>query len=119
LGEHLLKRRVQRGELQREVAKQLGVTTDTYLLWEKDRTNPEVRNYPAIFRLLGYDPLPAPSTLADRIRRKRLQLGLSRKGAATLIKVDEGTLARWESGEWKPRMSRRKVEIFLGMKPTP
>ena len=113
LGEHLLKRRLQVGELQREVAKRLGVETDTYLLWEKDRAKPEARYYPRIFAFLGYNPLPPPTTLSDQLRRKRLELGRTLREAALLIGVDEGTLARWESGEWNPRMSMAKVDAFL------
>jgi hypothetical protein len=31
--------------------------------------------------------------------------------------VDEGTFGRWESGEWKPRLSGTVVERFFAMKP--
>jgi len=93
----------------------LGVNPSTYLLWETDRSRPEDRYYPRIFRFLGYDPFPAPRTLPEKIRRKRLELGLPAKEAARLINVDEGTLARWERGEWKPRKSQAKVDRFLAL----
>ena len=54
--------------------------------------------------------------LAQEIRRKRLELGLPAREAARLIGVDEGTLARWERGEWKPRQSQAKVDRFLALK---
>jgi transcriptional regulator with XRE-family HTH domain len=117
LGEHLLKRRSEQGFTQREAAAQVGIKTDTYLLWEKDRTKPTVRYYPAIFAFLGYDPLPVPSTLAARIGRKRQELGLSIDQAAKLLGVDEGTFRRWERGEWKPRLSSEIVDQFLAMRP--
>ena len=63
LGEHFLKRRLQAGKLQREVAADLGVKTWTYLLWENDRSTPEDRYYPRIFYFLGYNPCPVPTTL--------------------------------------------------------
>jgi transcriptional regulator with XRE-family HTH domain len=99
------------------VAPRLGVTTDTYLLWERDRTKPEARYYPRIFAFLGYNPLPPPTTLGDQLKHKRLELGLTLRAAARLIGANEGTLARWETGEWKPRMSRMKVDAFLAMQP--
>ena len=93
----------------------MGVTTDTYLLWEKDRTNPEARYYPKIFAYLGYNPLPPPTTLGGQLKRKRLELGLPLRAAARLMGADEGTLARWETGERKPRLSMAKVDAFLAI----
>ena len=115
LGQHLLRRRLQLGDLQYQVAPRLGVSTDTYLFWEKDRTEPEARYYPRIFAFLGYNPLPPPTTLGDQLKRKRLELGLTLRAAALLIGADEGSLARWETGEWKPRMSMAKVNAFLAI----
>ena len=57
--------------------------------------------------------MPPPATLREHLRRRRLELGLTLRDAALLIGVDEGTLARWERGEWKPRMSKAKVDAFL------
>jgi transcriptional regulator with XRE-family HTH domain len=113
LGEHLLKRRIERRLTQHQVSLQLLTKTETVLLWEQDRVRPSARYYPAIFGFLGYDPLPAPTDLAGRIGRKRLELGLSIKTAANLIGVDEGAFSRWERGEWKPRMSESAVRKFL------
>ncbi|MBV8799005.1 MAG: helix-turn-helix domain-containing protein, partial [Alphaproteobacteria bacterium] len=76
LGQHLRRRRIQAGLLQREVAVQLGAGVYTYLLWERDRTMPRSGYYPAIFDFLGYDPFPAARSLAEEIRAKRRQLGL-------------------------------------------
>jgi transcriptional regulator with XRE-family HTH domain len=113
LGEHLRKRRIEQGLIQKEVAKQLGVNTWTYILWEQDRSTPTIRYYPSIFAFLGYDPFPAPRTLSEQIATKRRSLGLSFREVADLLGVDEGTVSRWESGEWKPRMSQEAVQSFL------
>ena len=115
LGEHLRKRRLQAGLLQREVAGQLGVDKETFATWEKGRCTPTVWYYPAIFSFLGYDPFPAPTTLPERIASQRRRLGLSLREAARKIGVDQGTLIRWESGEWKPRRSQDAVETFLAL----
>jgi transcriptional regulator with XRE-family HTH domain len=116
LGEHLRKRRIEQGLIQKEVAKQLGVNTWTYILWEHGRSTPTIRFYPSIFGFLGYDPFPAPRTLSEQIASKRRRLGLSFREVADLLGVDEGTVSRWESGEWKPRMSQEAVQSFLADK---
>ncbi|MGH6890379.1 MAG: helix-turn-helix domain-containing protein [Rhizomicrobium sp.] len=113
MGGHLLTRRTQAGRTQWQVARQLGVNTWTYGLWETDRTKPTVRYYPAIFRFLGYEPFPAALTLPERIAAQRRELGLSHRSAAAKAGVDEGTFRRWESGAWKPRLSRVAVDRFL------
>jgi transcriptional regulator with XRE-family HTH domain len=113
LGEHLLKRRIESRKTQHQVATGLLANVETYLLWEKDRAEPSTRYYPAIFAFLGYDPFPPPQTLGEQIASKRRELGLPIKRAAKLAGVDEGTFSRWESGEWKPRMSRAKIDRFL------
>lgn len=113
LGEHLLKARHMAGMTQVQVADQLGVNEWTYLLWENDRAEPLTRYYPAIFGFLGYDPFPAPTTLAEQIAAKRRQLGLPIKRAAKLLGVDEGTFAGWESGKRRPALSQETVIRFL------
>jgi DNA-binding XRE family transcriptional regulator len=111
--EHLRKRRIEQCLIQKELAKRLGVNAWTYILWEQDRSVPMVRYYPAIFSFLSYDPFPEPATLPEQIVAQRRRLGLTLKEAARSIGVDEGTFHRWETGEWKPRMSQEAVRIFL------
>jgi transcriptional regulator with XRE-family HTH domain len=115
----LLRWRSELGLTQKVVAGRLGVNAWTYLLWEASRTVPTVRQYPAIFTFLGYDPFPPPNTLPERIAAKRRQLGLSIGASAGVVGVDEGTFARWESGEWKPRLRSTALEAFLGVTPKP
>src|SRR6185312_15956348 len=113
LGEHLLKRRMEQGLTQAQVGQELGTDEWTVGNWEKDRTFPAVRYFPAIFRFLGYDPFPEPITLSEKLLAKRRALGLSVKRAAIQIGVNEGTFARWERGEWKPLKSDALVRRFL------
>jgi DNA-binding XRE family transcriptional regulator len=40
LGEHLKKRRRELGLLQREAAERMGILTETYSNWEKDKSKP-------------------------------------------------------------------------------
>jgi transcriptional regulator with XRE-family HTH domain len=69
---------------------------------------------PAIIRSLGYNPLPLATTLAGPLIRRRTSLGLLQPVTAGLIRMDRGTLARWERGEKQPFGSfLTRVEKFL------
>jgi transcriptional regulator with XRE-family HTH domain len=91
------------GLQQKEVAGQLGVDEATVTNWEHGRTAPAIRFDPVFIRFLGHDPLPAPSSVGEQLRRHRQRRGLSRKGLARQLGVDEGTLARWERGIRAPK----------------
>ncbi len=56
LGEHVRKKSLKMGLMQKEVAEQLGVNTWTILNWEKGRTEPPIASIPAIVRFLAYEP---------------------------------------------------------------
>jgi len=79
LGDHIRKRRLDLGLLQREVADQIGVTVFTIRNWERGRTRPAVRLMPAIIRFLGYIPFGLNPSLPERIRAWRRLQGLSRR----------------------------------------
>jgi DNA-binding transcriptional regulator YiaG len=53
LGAHLKKRRLQVSLLQREAADMLGVSTDTVVNWEKDRTEPVAAQFRPDVAFLG------------------------------------------------------------------
>lgn len=95
------------------MAAELGVTEWGYLLWEQDRRTPKVGYYPRIFAFLGYDPFPSPTTLGERLRARRRELGLSIRRAAKLVGVDEGTLLSWELGRREQGRIGEKVNQFL------
>jgi ribosome-binding protein aMBF1 (putative translation factor) len=57
---------------------------------------------PAIIAFLGYDPLPRPANLAERVVQYRRSRGWSQKRLAAELDVDPTTLARWERGEKTP-----------------
>ena len=70
--------------------------------------------YPSIITYLGSEPWPEPKKLGERLVAERRRRGLAVRLAAIVIGVDEGTLARWESGEWRPQnASWKKVGRFL------
>lgn len=58
LGQHLRKRRMDLGLLQKDVARRIGSCVASVWLWESDRAEPELKWMPAILDFLGYDPGP-------------------------------------------------------------
>ena len=59
LGDHIRARRLERGLFQKDVAKLVGVCTDTVTNGEKNRSSPDLRALPGVVEFLGYDPRPA------------------------------------------------------------
>jgi DNA-binding XRE family transcriptional regulator len=114
LGEHLKKRRRELGLLQREAAEMLGVSTDTVVNWEKDKSEPVAAQFRPVVAFLGYDPTPAPQTLADRLEAKQRTLGASLAQVARHLGWDPGSLRRYLDGTWRISPDRRQVlETFL------
>jgi DNA-binding XRE family transcriptional regulator len=114
LGEHLKKRRKELGLLQRETAVMLGVSTDTVVNWEKDRTKPIAAQFRPVVTFLGYDPTSQPQTLAERVEAKQRSLGASLAQVARHLGWDPGSLRRYLDGTWRISTNRRDVlEAFL------
>jgi len=103
LGDHLRKKRLDLGLLQKDVAKILGVSKDTVCNWENNRTSPSLRSIPRIVKFLGYIPYDIQGkTPGEELRLLRRTLGLSQKKLAAELGIDPSTLWRWEK-------ERRKV----------
>jgi transcriptional regulator with XRE-family HTH domain len=118
IGEHIKRRRLEMGLYQKDVAKLLGVTEYTIINWEKGRTEPTVSNIPSLVRFLGYDPAPPePATsIAERLRAKRREMGLGQREVARILGVDASTVMRWERGRRIQELEhRRLVATFLGV----
>jgi transcriptional regulator with XRE-family HTH domain len=111
VGEHLKKRRLDLGLRQKDAAREIGADTQTYGYWERGRTEPELRFFPAIIRFLGYDPAPADSTvpLGERLRAARRREGFSQRELARRLGLDPTTVQAWEAGTVRrpwPRLRR-------------
>ena len=116
VGDHIRKRRLELGLLQKEAAQRLAVNPWTVLNWEKGHTKPPVSAMPAIFQFLGYDPYPEPRTLPERLLAKRREMGWSIRQAANHLKVDSGTWANWERGQTVfYRRHRALIAKMLGL----
>ena len=99
LGEHLKLQRLHRKLSQIEAARVLEVNPCTILNWEKGYTKPPVEAMPALLQFLGYDPLPEPKTIPERLLAKRRAQGWSIREAARNVEVDPGTWRDWEQGK--------------------
>jgi transcriptional regulator with XRE-family HTH domain len=102
LGDHIRKKRLDLGLLQREVAEKIGVDESTIYNWERQRTQPEIRFIASIIEFLGYDPLPQPEAFPERLKTYRVKMGLSQRKLAAKLGIDPGTVGGWESGRHKP-----------------
>ena len=112
--EHLKKRRKELSLLQREVAERMGVSAETVANWESGKTGPVAAQFRPVVEFLGYDPMPAPTTLAERLEAKRRLLGVTFAQVARHLGWDPGTLARYLSGRWRMPPQRAEVlETFL------
>jgi transcriptional regulator with XRE-family HTH domain len=60
LGDHLRRRRLDLGLLQREAAARIGCSVSAVNNWERNRTQPKMTLVPAILAFLGYVPLETP-----------------------------------------------------------
>ena len=58
-----------------------------------------------------------PGTLAEKIRRHRMDLGLFQRDVARFVGVKTDTVTLWENGRTKPtRENLKRIEQFLKMK---
>jgi len=75
LGYPLEKRRRELGLLQWEAAKQIGIGTEPFRNWEKNKTGAVAAKFWPVVAFVGYDPSPAPETLAECLQAKKRALG--------------------------------------------
>ena len=113
LGDHIRKRRLDLGLLQKQVAKQIGVDQTTIWNWESNESIPQVQFIPAIIKFLGYNPLPSPDLPHQRLVFYRQVLGLSQRGLGKRIGVDPKALGLSERG--KRPLSKRLLKFLEGV----
>ena len=114
LGDHIRIRRKALNLQQKDVAKLFGVCEDTITGWENRRSKPLFCHYPKIKQFLGYAPTCINgNTLGDKIRRFRMEFGLSQEKLAVMVDVDETTIRSWEMDTHKP--FGRKLLKLQGM----
>jgi transcriptional regulator with XRE-family HTH domain len=99
IGDHLRKRRIDRGLSRPLAAKEIGVHFTTLQGWEENRRNPAPRHVPSVVRFLGYIPFASDGSPGDRLRTERRLFGLTQPEYAAMLGVHTATLERWENGE--------------------
>jgi DNA-binding transcriptional regulator YiaG len=114
LGDHLRKRRLDLGLLQKQAAEQIGVDTASIGNWESNEVQPMVHCLPQILAFLGHNPLPEAGDLVGKFKRIRCILGLTQEQLAHKLGIDESTIEGWERGENTPVGAYRKLlEDFI------
>ena len=115
LGARLRRRRRALGLGRVDAAVLIGTDEKSLMWWERDERIPFVSAYPGIIAYLGCEPWDEPQSLGETLRAERHRRGIEIRKAAALIGVDEGTLRRWERGEWKPtQLTLPALDTFLG-----
>jgi len=103
---------------QSDVAKIFDVCEDSITGWETQRNRPHIHYYPKMIEFLGYNPFPVDTdTLGGRIKKYRIEHGLSQEDLANKMGVNESTIFSWEKGNHTPLSSKKKIiEKLLNQK---
>lgn len=110
IGDHIRKKRLESGLLQKHVAAQLSVTEESITNWENNNTQPQLQHYPAIIAYLGYDPfVMVAETFGQQVRQYRRAYGLSLKNMGALLGVDGSTVWGWEHHQSVPSPRTKRV----------
>lgn len=102
LGQHMLKKRLELGLTQVQVAQQLGLGLQTISHWESADNIPSIYHYPSIISFLGYYPFRVDESEGGKIVKWRLENGLSLKRFARLLKIHVDRLKLVENNIGKP-----------------
>lgn len=114
IGEHIRKRRVDLGLLQREVAGRIGVNKGSIYNWESG-TEPELRFMPKVIEFLGYVPFDQPIDTLGKLAYYKRANGLSYEGLGTKVGIHHERLQAWLTGRTRPsRKSLRRIMMMLG-----
>lgn len=110
----------------KELAQALKVSPDSVINWELRGRKPRYRHIAMLEKILGinlpvsllYKGYPVKAeTISQRIKQKRLELNLSQKELARILRVNKDTIKDWEDGKGmkKPvKSSLEKIRRFLG-----
>jgi transcriptional regulator with XRE-family HTH domain len=110
LGDHIRKKRVDNGLLQKDAAIILGVCEDSITHWENNRAQPQVQHYPAIILFLGYYPfVHEPESFAGSLRRYRYSKGYSYEAAGNEFGVNASTVRGWEQSLYVPAKRTQSI----------
>ena len=107
------RRRLELHLMQTEVARRLGVHKGSIQNWEREVGQPGIRQLPAIIEFLGYDPLPEPKSLCQRIAYARRRLGFTQEDLANALSLNPATIWSWETGRTRPsKVKLQQIELL-------
>jgi len=110
LGDHIRRTRLERGLLQRDVAKILNVSEDSVTYWENDRAKPQVQHYRSIILFLGYYPFTHETeSIAGKLKQLRYCMGLSYEECGEIFAVHATTVWAWELERNTPSPYRQSL----------
>ncbi len=113
VGEHIRKKRMDLGLLQKEVAEIIGVTESSIWNWEHG-VEPELLYNPKIINFLGYVPFDSPDDTIGRLAWYKKINGLNLKELGRQMNRHPDQLQEWLSGERRPfNKSLERIEQFL------
>ena len=113
LGDHLRRRRLELGLYQKDVAAQIGVTTSTIWNWEHGWTV-DFRYIPQIITFLGYNPIPCPDDIIEKLAWFKQINGLTLEQLGVEMGREPEQVGEWLIGRHRPCQSNRKmIEGFL------
>ncbi|WP_298266864.1 helix-turn-helix transcriptional regulator [Geobacter sp.] len=115
LGEHIRKKRMDLGLLQREVAEIIGVTESSIWNWEHG-VEPVLQYNPKIINFLGYIPFDCPDDTIGWLAWYKKVSGLTLIELGKQMGRHPDQLQDWLSGERKPfNKSLERIEQFLSL----
>jgi transcriptional regulator with XRE-family HTH domain len=116
VGDHIKKKRLDLGLLQKDVARQIGVKTACLTPWERNLVKPSFVNVPGIIKFVGYSPYEDQAkTFGQKIVAFRRNHGLSQEKLAELTGIHRTTIGDWERDKTKQpdKALLEKLEEFF------
>ena len=114
VGDHIRKKRMDLGLLQREVAEIIGVTESSVWNWEHG-TEPELQYNPRIIKFLGYIPFDCPDDTVGRLAWYKRVNGMNLDYLGEAMGRDPEQISDWLSvslSSWKPANQHSAWKTF-------
>ena len=111
IGDHIRKRRLDLGLLQKEVAEILDTDKTSISNWETYGKKPDIKKYKAIIDFLGYVPFEEGPSIGEKIWYYRAVRGMTHRELADQLGLDEGTVNDWENNK-SGKMLKKIEEAF-------
>ena len=72
--------------------------------WERGLASPGIKVIPRVIDFLGYDPLPVPGNISDRIAYARRRMGFTQEDLAQALSVGSVQIWEWSLAGDFPRL---------------